>query len=126
MKPKSRKEILDICQNNFWKYSTFNKFLIIISISLSATALAALLGAYIFPTIRDIANEVITGWYIVWRVCLAYLLYQAFKYVNLICVAIGGLSMCREENWDHLEFSKAWLNYYKYEESLNDKENSEK
>ena len=34
MKPKSRKEILDICQEHFWDYSKLTKFLIVISVVL--------------------------------------------------------------------------------------------
>lgn len=118
MNPKSRKDILNTCQNNFFNYSTLSKVLISISIVLSATALATYIAAYIIPTIRDIYNGIIAGWYIVWRVCLAYLLYQIFNYVNLICAAIGGWAMCQEENWDHLDFSKAWLNLYKYDDEI--------
>ena len=116
MKPKSRKEILDICQNNFWKYSTLNKFLIIISVLLSAIALAAYICAYILPTIMDISNDAITGWNVVWRIGLAYLLYKILTYFNIFCASIGGWAMCNEENWQQIDFAKAWLNFYKYDD----------
>ena len=54
MKPKSRKEILDICQDNFLSYSTLNKVAIIIAVLLSAGSLALYLCKFILPTIKGI------------------------------------------------------------------------
>lgn len=120
MKPKNRKEILDTCQNNFWNYSMLSKIMIIISIVLSAAAAAYYIGGYIIPTIQGIIHCDIVGWNIVWKVLLGFILYYVLKFVNLICVSIGGSVVCREENWDTFEFSKAWMNIYKYEKYLND------
>ena len=120
MKPKSRKEILDICQSNFFSYSTLTKVLIIVCVLLSAGALSVYLCGYILPTIRGVIYGDIVGWDIVWKVCIGYILYHVLKFVNLIFVCIGGAAMCREENWETLDFSKAWLNMYKYEKYIDD------
>lgn len=130
MKPKSRKEILDICQSNFYNYSTFSKSLIIISIVLSAATLALYICAYIIPTVNGIIDGDIVGWHIVWRACLALILYWVWKYANIIFTAIGGYAICNEEGWDYMEFSLAWMDMYEYENCLEDEEtndeNSEK
>ena len=130
MIPKSRKEILDICQNNFLNYSTLSKIMIFISVLLSAATLALYICMYVAPTLRDIVNGDIVGWQIVWRVCLGFILYYVWKLSNLICVSIGGSAMCREENWDTLDFAKAWVDLYEYEKYINsddiDDENFEK
>ena len=120
MNPKNRKEILDTCQNNFWNYSMLSKIMIIISIVLSAAAVVYYIGGYIIPTIQGITHGDIAGWNIVWKAFLGFILYYVLKFVNLICVSIGGSVVCREENWDTFEFSKAWMNIYKYEKYLND------
>ena len=120
MKPKNRKEILDTCQNNFWNYSMLSKIMIIISIVLSAAAVVYYIGGYIIPTIQGITNCDIAGWNIVWKIFLGFILYYVLYFVNIICVSIGGSAVCREENWDTIEFSKAWMNIYKYEKYLND------
>jgi hypothetical protein len=136
MKPKSRKEILDVCQSNFLNYSTLTKVAIIIAVVLSAGALSVYLCGYILPTIQGVVYGEIVGWDLVWRVCLAFLYYAGLHFVNLFCVSLGGATMCREENWDINDFSMAWMNMYKYvsyieteeEEELEDldDENSEK
>ena len=115
MKPKSRKEILDICQNNFWNYTTFSKIMIIISIVLSAGAVAYYIGGYIIPTLQGIINNDIVGWNVVWKLCLGYILYYVLQFANLIFISIGGSAVCREENWENMDFAKAWVNLYKYE-----------
>ena len=120
MEPKNRKEILDTCQNNFWNYSMLSKIMIIISIVLSAAAVVYYIGGYIIPTIQGITHGDIAGWNIVWKVFLGFILYYVLYFVNIICVSIGGSAVCREENWDTIEFSKAWMNIYKYEKYLND------
>ena len=136
MKPKSRKEILDVCQSNFLNYSTLTKVAIIIAVVLSAGTLALYLCGYIFPTIQGVIYGEIFGWDLVWKVFLAFLYYAGLHFVNLFCVSLGGATMCREENWDINDFSMAWMNMYKYmsyieteeEEDLEnlDDENSEK
>ena len=55
--PKNKKEILEICQNNFFNYSTLTQTLIIISVVLSATTLALYLTEYIIPTTQDIIYD---------------------------------------------------------------------
>ena len=132
MKPKSRKEILDVCQSNFLNYSTLTKVAIIIAVVLSAGALSVYLCGYILPTIQGVIYGEIVGWDLAWRVCLAFLYYAGLHFVNLFCVSLGGATICREENWDINDFSMAWMNMYKYKkyidtddlENLND-ENSE-
>ena len=114
MKPKNRQEILDICQSNFFNYSTLTKVAIIIAVVLSAGSLALYLCGYILPTIQGIVYGEIVGWDIVWKVCLAFLYYAGLHFVNLFCVSIGGATMCREENWDINDFSMAWMNMYEY------------
>ena len=133
MKPKSRKEILDICQSNFLNYSTLTKVMIAISVLLSAGSIALYLCGYILPTIQGVVYGEIVGWGIVWEVCLAFVLYYILQFANLIFVSIGGSAMCKEEKWDTLDFAKAWVDIYEYEkyidtedlEDLND-ENSDK
>ena len=133
MKPKSKKEILDICQQNFWGYSTLTKVMIVISVLLSAGSIALYLCGYILPAIQGVVYGEIVGWEIVWEVCLAFVLYYILQFANLIFVSIGGSAMCREEEWDTLDFAKAWVDFYEYEkyidtedlEDLND-ENSDK
>lgn len=114
MKPKSRKEILDVCQDNFLSYSTLTKVAITIAVVLSAGSLALYLCGYILPTIQGVVYGEIVGWNLVWRVCLAFLYYVGLHFINLFCVSIGGATMCREENWDINDFSMAWMNMYKY------------
>ena len=133
MKPKSRKEILDVCQSNFFNYSTLTKVMIAISVLLSAGSIAFYLCGYILPAIQGVVYGEIVGWEIVWEVCLAFVLYYILQFANLIFVSIGGSAMCREEKWDTLDFAKAWVDFYEYEkyidtedlEDLND-ENSDK
>lgn len=136
MKPKSRKEILDVCQSNFSNYSTLTKILISISVVLSAALVALYLCGYILPTIRGIVYGEIVGWSIVWRVCLGFIYYALVYFANLLFVSVGGTTMCVEENWDVMDFAMAWMNMYEYmsyieteeEEELEDldDENSEK
>lgn len=114
MKPKSRKEILDVCQSNFLNYTTLTKVAIIIAVVLSAGSLALYLCGYILPTIHGVVYGQIVGWDIVWKVCLAFLYYGGLHFVNLFCVSLGGATMCREENWDINDFSMAWMNMYEY------------
>lgn len=59
MKPKSRKEILDICQNNFWNYTTLSKVLIVISILLSVAAMSTYLWYCVLPIVSGIINGII-------------------------------------------------------------------
>lgn len=126
MKPKSKKEILDTCQNNFFNYSTLSKIMIIISIVLSAAVLMLFVCGYIIPTAQDIIYGNIVGWNIVWRICLGFILYYVWKFANMISISIGGSAMCTEEKWEHLDFAKAWVNIYKYDKYLKDEENSDK
>lgn len=126
MKPKSKKEILDTCQNNFFNYSTLSKIMIIISIVLSAAVLMLFVCGYIIPTAHDIIYGNIVGWNIVWRICLGFILYYVWKFANMISISIGGSAMCTEEKWEHLDFAKAWVNIYKYDKYLKDEENSDK
>lgn len=130
MKPKSRKEILNICQNNFSNYSTLSKGFIIFSIILSAVVFASYICWYIVPTAQGIISGEIIGWNVILRICLAVILYYVSNFVNIFCISIGGSAICREENWEHLDFSKAWVNMYEYEQHLKDgeiyDENSEK
>ena len=136
MKPKSRKEILDVCQSNFFNYSTLTKVMIAISVLLSAGSIALYLCGYILPAIQGVVYGEIVGWGIVWEVCLAFVLYYILQFANLIFVSIGGSAMCRDEEWDTIDFAKAWVDFYEYEkyidtedledlEDLND-ENSDK
>lgn len=120
MKPKSRKEILDTCQNNFWNYTTLSKVMIIISVVLSAASVVYYVCGYVVPTVQGIMNDDIVGWNVLWKVFLGYLLYYVLKFANLICISIGGTFVCREEGWDTLDFAKAWVDIYKYEEYLGD------
>ena len=120
MKPKSKKEILDICQNNFWNYSTLSKIMILISMVLSAASVVYFLAGYVIPTIHGIIDGEIVGWVVMWRVLLGYILYYVLRFVNFIFVAIGGSAVCREENWDTLDFAKAWVDIYKYEKYMGD------
>ena len=133
MKPKSRKEILDVCQSNFFNYSTLTKVMIAISVLLSAGSIAFYFCGCILPAIQGVVYGEIVGWEIVWEVCLAFVLYYILQFANLIFVSIGGSAMCREEEWDTIDFAKAWVDFYEYEkyidtedlEDLND-ENSDK
>ena len=120
MKPKSRKEILDICQNNFWNYSTLSKIMIIISIVLSAGAVAYYIGGYIIPLLQGIINNEIVGWDVVWKISLGYILYYVLQFANLIFISIGGAAVCREENWETIDFATAWVDLYKYDKYIND------
>lgn len=120
MKPKSRKEILDTCQNNFWNYSTISKIMILISMVLSAASVVYFLVGYVIPTIHGIIDDEIIGWAVMWRVLLGYILYYVLRFVNFIFVSIGGSAVCREENWDTLDFAKAWVDIYKYEKYMED------
>lgn len=124
--PKNKKEILEICQNNFFNYSTLTQILITISVVISATAVALYLTEYIIPTIQDIIYDKIEGWNIVWRIFLAFVLYYVLKIINIICVSIGGTMLCREEGWNIEDFSKAWVGFYKYEKYLKDEKDDEK
>jgi hypothetical protein len=120
MKPKSRKEILDTCQNNFWNYTTLSKVMIIISVMLSAALMAYYLVGFVIPTIQGIINNEIVGWNVMWQVCLCYILYYVQRLINIIFICIGGSALCREENWDTFDFAKAWVDIYKYEDYLDD------
>lgn len=126
MKPKSRKEILDICQNNFWNYSTLSKIMIIIGLVLSAAAFVYYICGYVIPTIQDIMNGNIIGWNVLWKVFVGYILYYVLKLADLIFVSIGGSAICREEGWDSLDFAKAWVDIYMYEKYIGDIFNDEK
>ena len=114
MKPKSRKDILNICWSNFSNYSTISKLLIITSVILSAATIAFYICRYIYPTIQGIVCGDIAGWDIVWKCCLVYLLHYVVQFINLIFVSIGGSAMCREEDWEVKDFSIAWMNMYEY------------
>ena len=107
MKPKSRKDILNVCWSNFSNYSTISKLLIITSAILSAATIAFYICRYIYPTIQGIVCGDIAGLDIVWRCCLVYLLHYVVQFINLIFVSIGGSAACREENWDVKDFSIA-------------------
>ena len=120
LKPKSRKEILNTCQNNFYNYSISSKILIIIGIVLSAAATAYYIVGFIIPTIQGISYNTIIGWDIVWRIFLGFILYYILQFINLICISIGGTAICREENWESLEFARAWMNIYKYKKTFSD------
>jgi hypothetical protein len=123
MIPKSRKDILNICQRNFFNYSTLSKVMIIVSALLSATIVALYLVKCIIPTIQGILCEEIVGWDILWEIIFAVALYYIIALINVVCVCIGGTAMCREENWQSIDFAKAWVNIYKYEKYLKDDEN---
>jgi len=114
MKPKSRKDILDVFLSNFSNYSTISKFFIITSVILSAATIAFYICRCIYPTIQGIVCGDIIGWNIVWRCCLVYLLHYVVLFINLIFVSIGGSAMCKEEDWEVQDFSIAWMNMYKY------------
>lgn len=120
IKPKSRKEILDTCQKNFWHYSTLSKIMIFTSLLLSASAVAYYICGFVIPIIQGIINNEITGWQILLELCFCCILYIILKIVNLICISIGGTAIFREENWDTNLFAKAWLDIYKYEKYLID------
>jgi hypothetical protein len=119
MKPKSRKDILNICWSNFSNYSTISKLLIITSVILSAATIAFYICRYIYPTIQGIVCGDIAGWDIVWKCCLVYLLHYVVQFINLIFVSIGGSAVCREENWDVKDFSIAWMDMYEYMKNNN-------
>ena len=119
MKPKSRKDILDICKSNFSNYSTQSKILIITSTILTFATIAFYICRYIFPTIHGIINEEIVGWDIVWKCGIVYLLHYVVYFINLIFISIGGSAICREENWEVKDFSIAWMNMYEYANNNN-------
>lgn len=119
MKPKSRKDILNICQNNFGGYSLFTKILIIISLVLSTSALGLYITKCVVPILFGIINGEFIGIYILLKICLVFLLYLVLRGINLFLVSICGASICMEENWDTTDFAKAWLNMYKYEVYFN-------
>jgi uncharacterized Tic20 family protein len=125
MKPKSRKEILDTCQNNFWNYTTLSKVMIVISVVLSAAAVAYYIVGYVMPTILNIVNGEIGGFEILWKILLGYILYLILQFANIIFISIGGSAVCREENWETIDFAKAWTNIYKYENFLNNNEHTD-
>lgn len=119
MKPKSRKDILNICWSNFSNYSTISKLLIITSVILSAATIAFYICRYIYPTLQGIVCGDIAGWDILWRCCIVYLLHYVVQFINLIFVSIGGSAVCREENWDVKDFSIAWMDMYEYMKNNN-------
>lgn len=121
MIPKSRRDILNVCYDNFSNYSTLTKILIIASVVLSAISVALYICEYIYPTGYGIINGDITGWHIVWKICFAFILYIVLQTVNLVFVSISGAAVCNEENWEIDDFAKAWLNMYKYEQDAGDK-----
>jgi uncharacterized Tic20 family protein len=126
MKPKSKKEIINICQSNFSNYSTLSKVLIIISLVLSAAAVAFFICGYVVPTIQSIMICEIVGWEVVWKIFVGILLYLGLKMANLLLISIGGAAMCREEGWDTTDFAVAWSDIYEYENYIKeDDENSE-
>jgi hypothetical protein len=125
MIPKSRKEILDICQSNFSNYSTLSKVFIIFSLILSATVFASYICWCIVPTAQGIISGEIIGWNVIWRICLAVILYFVSNFANIFCISIGGAAICREENWEHLDFAKAWMDMYEYEQFLKDDETND-
>lgn len=112
MKPKNRKEILDICQEHFWDYSKFTKFLIVISVVLSAAIFALYLWKLVLPISSGIIYGTIIGWDILWNIFLVYIFYKVLCVVNLFFVCIGGVAMCGEENWETDDFAIAWMNAY--------------
>jgi hypothetical protein len=117
MKPKNKEDILYTCQSNFNNYSILSKIFIAFGVLLSIASFALYIVKYIIPTGYDIISGEITGWDIVWKICLAIILYYAVQFVNLISVSIGGSAMCQEEDWETIDFAKAWLNMYEeYEE----------
>jgi hypothetical protein len=112
MKPKNRKEILDICQEHFWYYSKLTKFLIVISVVLSISIFALYLWKWVLPIASGIIYGTIVGWDILWNIFLVYIFYKVLCAVNLIFVCIGGVAMCGEENWETDDFAIAWMNAY--------------
>lgn len=112
MKPKNRKEILEICQEHFWYYSILTKFLISISVVLSAATLALYLWYCVLPISSGIIFGTIVGWDILWKLFIIFIFYEVFCAVNLIFVSIGGVAMCNEEKWETEDFAIAWMNAY--------------
>lgn len=110
MKPKNRKDILDACQNNFWNYSVITKFLVVLCVLLSAAMMVLYICEYIFPTFMGIIDCEIVGWDIVWRIGIGFMLYILMDNINIFLVSLGGVAVCREENWNIEDFSKAWVN----------------
>lgn len=110
LNPKNRKEILDVCQNNFWNYSIITKFLIITNIILYAFMLSLYFCKYIYPTACDIIYGNIIGWDMFWKILIAFILYEIINSINLIFVSISGVALCKEENWDVENFAYAWMN----------------
>lgn len=126
MKPKNRKEILDTCQNNFWNYSTLTKVLIIFSLVLSAVAVSLYICQYIYPTACSIISGDIVGWHIIWKICLAFILYGILRFINVILISISGVVVCKEENWNVDDFATAWVNVYDDSEIIDENNNFEK
>lgn len=125
MKPKNRKEIFDICQNNFFNYSILTRIVIVFGLVASAGVLAAYIVQYIYPTICGIICGQIIGWEIVWKICLGYILYELWNGFNSILISLGGAAMCMEEKWSTDDFVNAWLNIYQYDEHTDDRESEE-
>jgi hypothetical protein len=123
--PKCRKDILNTVQDNFWNYSTVTKILIIIGIVSSVATFGIYIEKYICPTILYIYSGDIFGWEIVWRLGLAYILYEVWRGLNLIFVSLGGAAICMEEKWDNMDFAKAWMNMDKYEKYFNNNSSDE-
>lgn len=109
MKPKSRKEILETCQNNFWNYSSQTRFFIFVSVMLSAISWAIYICQYIYPTACDIISGDIVGWHIVWKICFAFILYVVLCVANLIFISISGVVVCKEEEWNIEDFATSWM-----------------
>lgn len=110
MKPRNRRDIIDICQSNFWSYSTLTKVLVVVSMVLSASMFGLYLCLVAFPIASGIICGDIVGWNILWKSSLAIFLYFAINFVDLIFVSIGGSAVCMEENWNIDDFAVAWLN----------------
>lgn len=124
-KPKSRKEIIETLQNNFYNYSTFSKIFIIVSMVLSAALITTFICLYIIPTCREIINGNIVGWHIVWKICLGVILYYITHFANMFFVCLGGAVVCKEEGWDSDDFATAWTNLYKYGIEMKDEKENE-
>jgi hypothetical protein len=120
MEPKSRKEIINTCQNNFLNYSTFNQFLIIISVAMSAASVVYYICEFLIPILQGIVLCEIVGWQVLWKIILLFVLYCVLKIANIFFIAIGGFAMCQEENWDNLDFSKAWFNFFEHKKYIDD------
>ena len=68
--------------------------------------------------VEGILYSEIVGWAVIYKCFLAFLFYKVIKLINLFCVSIGASGLCKEENWDTNDFSKAWMNIYKYEDYI--------